>query len=320
MSFSREVKKEISLIQNEVCCTKAELYALIRFRSTLSFSNRNFKITFITTSNSTARRIVYLIKRLYDIKVELLQKERKHLDKKPLYYIVITEKGRMVLEDLSLLNPDSTYNQEINPELFQKECCRGSLLRGAFLARGSINDPTKNKYHLEIVANNRQEAEFLIRILTDMHIEAKVVSRQKGEVVYLKKAENIADFLKFIGAGTSLFAFEDLRIKKDLNNYVNRIMNCDVANEQKAIASAAKQLNNIAYLEKHYGLMNLTSRLLDAVILRTTFPDDSLSQLSDNSLSTINRHLSKSGLSHCFKDIERLVEELKKNKPTSSDK
>ncbi|HEY8396193.1 MAG TPA: DNA-binding protein WhiA, partial [Bacilli bacterium] len=101
----------------------------------------------------------------------------------------------------------------------------------------------------------------------------------------------------------------------DLNNYVNRIMNCDVANEQKAIASAAKQLENIKFLEKNYGLMNLTPRLLDAVVLRMTYPDDSLAELSANSEKTIHRYLSKSGLSHCFNDLEKLVEEIKKNKP-----
>ena len=76
MSFSSEVKKEIGLIQGEDCCLSAELYELIRLRASVSFSNRNFKITFTTTSNSTARRIVYLLKKLYDVKIELLQKQQ----------------------------------------------------------------------------------------------------------------------------------------------------------------------------------------------------------------------------------------------------
>ncbi|MDD3999479.1 MAG: DNA-binding protein WhiA [Bacilli bacterium] len=314
MSFSREVKKEISLIQSEECCAKAELYALIRFRSTISFSNLNYKITFTTTSNSTARRIVFFIKKIYNQKTVILQKERKQLDKKPLYYLILNQ-GRNILEDLGFLNSDFSLNEEIDRSRFQKDCCRASLLRGTFLARGSINDPAKNKYHLELVANNRQEAELLVAILEEINIDAKIVSRKKGEVVYLKKAENIADFLKYIGASNSLFIFEDFRIKKDLNNYVNRIINCDLANEQKALKSASKQIENIAYLKENYGLMNLSSRLLDAIILRTTFPDDSLSQLSEKSLITINRYLSKSGLSHCFRDIDNLVKELKKNKP-----
>lgn len=53
---------------------------------------------------------------------------------------------------------------------------------------------------------------------------------------------------------------------------------------------------------------------MDAVILRTTFPDDSLAQLSEQSEEVINHYVSKSGLSHCFRDIRLLVEEIKKNK------
>ncbi|NLD27013.1 MAG: DNA-binding protein WhiA [Acholeplasmataceae bacterium] len=317
MSFSSEVKKEIGLIQGEDCCIRAELYELIRLRSMVSISNRNFKITFTTTSLSTSRRIVYLIKKLYNVQVEILQKEQLRLDKKPLYYLVVTEKGKEILMDLDFINPDLTFNENMSTTLFQKECCKASLLRGAFLAKGSINNPISNKYHLEIVLNSQNEADFLKQIMEEIGIEAKTILRAKGVVLYLKRAEHIADFLKFIGAGNSLFTYEDLRIKKDLNNYVNRIMNCDVANEQKAIATASKQLADIAFLEKNYGFINLTPRLMDAVILRTTFPDDSLSQLSENSEETIGRFISKSGLSHCFQDISALVEEVKKNKPLS---
>jgi DNA-binding protein WhiA len=219
---------------------------------------------------------------------------------------------------MDLLKDDLSINDEMPKKFLQKECCKASLLRGAFLAKGSINSPLSNKYHLEIVTNTEKEAEFLKKILDEIRLEPKTIARPKGIVIYIKKAENIADFLKYVGASNSLFAFEDLRIKKDLNNYVNRIMNCDVANEQKAIATAAKQLNNIAYLEKNYGFINLTPRLMNAIILRTSFPDDSLSQLSDKSEETVGRFISKSGLSHCFRDIDELVQEIKKNKPIQS--
>ena len=83
MSFSKEVKKEISLLQNQDCCNRAELYALIRFRSTLTYSNKNFKIIFTTTSNSTARRILFLVKSLYAVQVLLLKKKERSWTKNP---------------------------------------------------------------------------------------------------------------------------------------------------------------------------------------------------------------------------------------------
>lgn len=314
MSFASDIKREIASISVNDCCLRAELYEIIRLKSSISISNQNFKITFITTSLNIARRIMMLIKKIYNVKVDMLLKEQTKLDRKSLYYLIIDNKGIEILQDLEIINEGYSIKEEFSSQILSRECCKISLLRGAFLARGSINDPTTNNYHLEIVTPNQNEADFLITILEEIGIDAKTLIRSKGIVVYLKKAEHIGDFLRYIGATNSLFRFEDLRIKKDLSNYVNRIMNCDVANEQKAILSASKQIENIEYLEKNYGLINLTPRLMDAVILRTTYPDDSLSELSDKSVDTINLYISKSGLSHRFKDIEKLVEELKKNK------
>lgn len=314
MSFASDIKKEISSIALDDCCLKAELYEIIRLKSSISISNHNFKVTFATSSIQTARRIVFLLKNIYHKQVEILKKETNNLDFKPLYVVSFVAEDMEILLDLQLVNTNYELNEMIAKDLFSKDCCKASILRGAFLAKGSINDPNTNNYHFEIVCPNQEDADFIFELLEEMGLEPKKISRHKGEVVYLKKAEHIGDFLRFIGASTSLFVFEDLRIKKDLNNYVNRIMNCDVANEQKAIATAAKQLDDIAFLEKHLGLMNLTPRLMDAVILRTTFPDDSLSQLSDHSEETIKHYVSKSGLSHCFRDLGLLVEEIKKNK------
>lgn len=312
MSFSNDIKKEIAQTAADDCCLKAEIYEIIRLRGSVSYSNRNFKITIATTSLSTTRRLVYLFRRLYNAQAELLKQESNKLDRKPLYLCIITDKIDEIIEDLDILNSDYSVNEEVSQKFLMKECCKTSFLRAAFLARGSINDPSKSKYHLEIVTPTENDAKAIQSILSEIGIEAKTVNRQKGIVVYIKKAENIADFLKFIGASNSLFTFEDLRIKKDLSNYVNRIMNCDVANEQKAIATAAIQLENISYLNNNCGIMNLTPRLVDAIVLRTTFPDDSLSQLSEKSEETVGHYISKSGLSHCFRDINSLVSRMKK--------
>lgn len=314
MSFASEVKKEISNIQGEECCLKSELYSIIKFRSTIKISTGNFKIEIITTMNAIARRIIYLFKKIYSIKLEILLVEKKKLDFKNLYVLTTTERGLDVLNDLDLLDENYQIKETISKKIITKPCCQLSVLQGAFMMRGSINDPHKSNYHLEIVAMNQSDADFLIEVMDLVGITAKSVVRSKGIVIYIKKAEHIADFLRFVGATNSLFYFEDERIRRDYNNYANRTINCDIANEEKAITTAAKQLKNIAYLEKNFGLLNLSDRLTDAILLRNTFPDDSLSQLSEKSESLIGRYFSKSGLSHCFKDIERMCEQIKKDK------
>jgi len=312
MSFTRDVKQELASVDVEDCCLKAELYSFVLLRSTIKVIKENPTISFSTNQINVARRIIFLLRKLYDIKVDLTIKKKEKTSVRSFYWININNQVSYFLEDLKIVN--SKY-KKIKPQyVIEKDCCKASILRGAFLARGSINNPNSNEYHLEIRVPSNDEGKFLKNILEEINITAKIITRAKRVVLYIKKGEQIADFLKYVGANNSLFVFEDIRIKKDINNYVNRIMNCDVANEQKAIASAAKQIENIEYLDNNYGFSNLTPRLVDAIILRTNFPDDSLSQLSERSIETVNRYISKSGLSHCFKDIERLVSKTKKNK------
>ena len=118
MSFASEVKKELSNIQGENCCLKAELYAIIKFRATLRISSGDFKIELITTLNSLARRIVFLFKKIYNIKVEILLKVRNKLDYKDEYILSTTEKGILVLKDLKIIDDNYNIINELNKDLF----------------------------------------------------------------------------------------------------------------------------------------------------------------------------------------------------------
>ena len=231
----------------------------------------------------------------------LENKSKKDVDEKS-FYDQLTDEGEAILRDLGIVAPDG--NMSDAGYRFETTAVR----RASFAApswpevRSTIPAPD---YHLEITAPDEGEARMLLRSLRRSALRRKRSNGRKASSVYQKRADRRLS--EYVGASNALFA-EDIRIKKDLSNYVNRIMNCDVANEQKAIATAAKQLEHIEFLEKHYGFVNLTPRLIDAIILRTHYPDDSLSQLSEKSVETVNRYISKSGLSHCFRDIERLVE------------
>ena len=53
----------------------------------------------------------------------------------------------------------------INPSLVRNSCCRTAFLRGVFLGRGSITDPQKNDYHLEIITENEEFAHRLVYLM-----------------------------------------------------------------------------------------------------------------------------------------------------------
>jgi len=314
MSYSSDVKKELANIQCDQCCLKAELYAIIKFKSNLKIAFNRLGVTISTSLNAVARRIVYLFKVVYDIKLDIKAFKQQKLDYKTVYVLEVVDDALKILKDLKILNEDGTFNDINNTEIYQNECCKASIVRGAFLVQGSINDPATSNYHLEITVSEEEDAKFLIDLIQSVYITPHYIKRKKGYVVYLKKSEQIGDFLKFVGAINCLFAFEDNRIKKDYNNYVNRIINCDLANEKKVLQMAERQIENIEYLRKYYGFVNLTPRLLDACVLRSEMPDSSLQELSDESENIVGRYISKSGLSHCYKDIERLVNSIKEKK------
>lgn len=304
MSFSQEVKKEIGNIEGSVEAYKAELYAITKLKANIIISFRAFKIEFITTSNALARRIIFLLKKVYDVEVELLTKEQVKLDRKKQFFIVVSNKAKEILLDLDMLDENLYLKEEISSKYQNYE---DSLLRGFFLAKGSINDPLKLNYHLEIVCNKIPEAEYVQRVLQKYNIFANILHRPKGYVVYVKKSEHIGDFLKMIGSINALFYFENQRIKKDLNNVVNRVLNCDMANSERTRETSQKQLDVMANLKKIVDVNKLPRRLQEAIIMREKFPDYSLSELSDASYDTLGKEISKSGFSHRFKDLEEYL-------------
>ncbi|MFA5543168.1 MAG: DNA-binding protein WhiA [Bacilli bacterium] len=309
MSFSQDVKREITTIETNFEGYKAELYGITKLKSSLVISNRKLNLEYVTSNISLARRIVFLLKKIFEVNVDILTKEQNKLDYKKLYYIIARDDVNKILESLDLLNEEMSFKYEVSNNYNNY---KASVIRGMFLAKGSINDPAKSNYHLEIVCNEKEEVEFIKNTLKEFGVTTKSVERRKGIVVYIKKADQIGDFLKYIGATSLLFHFENERIKRDLNNVINRVMNCDMANSDRTQKSADRQLEAIDLIEKNLDVASLSLRLQDAIKLRKALPDSSLSEISEASYETIGRYISKSGLSHCFKDLETLAQTIKK--------
>lgn len=306
MSFAQDVKKEIANTQLNDEHLKAELYGFLKLKLEMIIRNKQLCFEVKTNSLTIVRRLTSILKQLYKIKVGVVEKERNNLDQKNVYIITIEENSKEILMDLKIIDNEFNYIEEINEELPSE-----SVIRGFFLAKGSVNDPKSSRYHFEISCNTIYEATYIIKQFNNFDILSKMTNRKNNYVVYIKKAEQIGDALKLLGSTTYMFEFENERIKRDLNNVVNRIINCDMANSDKTQKTALKQLDQIAYIEKTVGFESLSIRLMEAVTLRTKNPDATLQELSDVSEEYIGRYISKSGLNHCFKDLESYYISLK---------
>ena len=55
-------------------------------------------------------------------------------------------------------------------------------------------------YHFEIVCDQMEKAQYLQRIMNSFELDARIVSRKKHFVIYLKEGERIVDALNIMEA------------------------------------------------------------------------------------------------------------------------
>ena len=272
-------------------------------------NSSGLNLVFNSTNNAVVRRFVSIAKSLYDINLTIIKKEIKRLGKHDQFIVKINDKANFLLRDLSLINDNAVFFQDVDESLIEKECCKKAYLRGAFLATGSINSPETSAYHLEIQAFSEVQANIIKELANYFNLNTKVSKNKRGYIAYIKEAERIADFLRVVGASNSLFEFEDSRIKRDFKNSINRVINCDIANEKKALDAAKKQLEHIEIIENKYK-KNISKSMEEAIFLRKKYPDSTLLELSYASLEHYDKQISKSALNHRFRSIKDLANKI----------
>lgn len=311
MSFSSDVKNEaaqIELLKNE---GRAELSALIQMCSSLSLSNRGMTIKVQVENAAVARTVCRLVKDRYNAEISLSVKRRMNLKKNLIYGIRIMTGAPVILTDLGLYSSRGLLEVPLH-KIVSNDSQARAYLCGAFLAGGSINPPEKTNYHLEITANNDKQAELLQELLERFDIHAKTIARRGKQIVYVKAAEKIADFLRIIGANEAVLKFENIRISRDFTNSLTRLNNCDVANEVKTQNAAKNQLEDIHVLQSTYGLDRLDEKLQDVAKLRLQYPEASLNELCAAYEEMTGISVSKSGMKHRFVRLHELAEKRRK--------
>ncbi|WP_033542210.1 DNA-binding protein WhiA [Planococcus sp. CAU13] len=310
MSFASETKKEMTQLEVDECCGKAELSALIRMNGTLSFSSRQLSVDIQTENAAIARRIYTLLKRFYlPYPVELLVRKKMRLKKNNVYICRLRDGSKHILEDLLIITEGFQSQQEIDKKLIEKNCCKRAYLRGAFLAGGSVNNPETSSYHLEIYSSDRDHADSLTELMNYFQLNSKTIERKKGFITYLKEAEKISDFLSVAGAHSALLKFEDVRIIRDMRNSVNRLVNCETANLNKTIDAALRQVENIRFIDSVIGVEQLPERLKEIARLRVEYQDVTLKELGE---MVSSGKVSKSGVNHRLRKIDEIAESLRK--------
>lgn len=308
MSFASEVKKELLNISSlESCCKKAVLYGLLQGNSEIVITSGGFKIVVKSTILNVLKIMIPLLKELYNVNIGMSYKDEVSLRKRRFYYLEIIDHADDIISDFKLM-PFTHLSR--SDEIISRHCCKSAFLRGLFIAKGSINDPRKNCYHFEISSAKDNVIRFAARLFKSKGINVSIMERRNQSVLYVKKSEDISACLAIIGAASGVFYFEDQRIVRDVSNMANRMTNCDIANEIRCTKSCDEQLEAIEYIREKGFFDKMPTRLQTIALLREQYPDSSYDELSYYSDNLFGKKLSKSGISHCMRDLMAFYREL----------
>lgn len=284
MSFSGSVKEELlGHISKSRHCQLAELAAFLNFSGRVIHGKERDFLSFEAENEELVRKYFTLAKKTYNIKTSISDVEEREIT------------GNLFHEDLSVKN-----------SYLQNACCKRAFIRGAFLTSGSMSDPEK-AYHFEIVCNREDRAEQLRDIMNSFGMEAKIVSRKRSYVVYLKEGEQIVDILNIMEAPVALMNLENIRILKEMRNSVNRQVNCETANIHKTVSAAVKQIEDIEYLREKVGLEHLPLPLREMAYVRLEHPDAPLKELGTYLVPAVG----KSGVNHRLRKLGIMAEDLR---------
>ena len=274
MSFSSQTKEELCRVPlARKCCAQAEAYGVLLFCN--AFSNREIRI--ITESGGFAARLPLLFRKAFQLDFDSLPPENG--GGKRVFSITSGDKLRRIFAAFGF-DPADSLAHHINFAVLEEDHCRTSFFRGAFLAGGSVTDPAK-RYHLELVTSHYSVSRELTALLLEAGFSPKETTRKGNSVTYFKQSEAIEDFLTAIGAPVAAMELMNAKLEKNLRGSVNRRVNCDAANLDKAVDAAMEQIEAIRRLEERMDLTELGEKLYETARLRLENPELTLSQLAE---------------------------------------
>ena len=313
MSFATEVKNELARIEpGKKCCQLSEIAGFLRVAGSIGLAGRGkFKIVTPTENPAIVRHYKKLIQEYFGIETTLDIGESDFSGKTKTYNINIDSenRGEQILRETGILlvrEGNNYISDGIYEGIVKNKCCKKAYIRGVFMGAGTMSNPEK-AYHLEFVCRTEAFASDLRKLINSFRdLEAKQYKRGKHYIVYMKKADYIADTLGIMGADSHSLKVETTWVGKAMRNKVNRMANCDNANVDKMVEASMKQAAAIDKIKNTKGLEWLPQKLRELARLRMENPDISLAALGE----LCDPPLKKSGINGRLKKIEELADKL----------
>ena len=307
MSFSSDCKEELIRIrvknpEQRLCMLSGSTFTAGGIRISLKPS-----LFYHTENPSAAKHVASIALSLYRTDAVVEEKIVEHR-KKPIYEVKLSgeEIDRLMQDTGAMVRTEQGIRlmNEVPAVVFRNEENQRAFLRGCFLGGGSCVDP-KRGYHLEIVFRSESVANAVHGIMRGFRLHAKISVRNGDRyLVYLKDGDDVSGMLALIGASSSALALENVRVEKDMRNYINRTNNCETANLDKQVVASIRQQAAIAVIDRTIGIRSLPASLQQAAQLRLAHPDATVQELADLA------EIQKSGMYHRLDRLMKLAEGL----------
>lgn len=312
--MARKITSFTSLVKEEIIAkpfvderVKALLSGFCKANGRYVISNKGSRLELKSEHAKIAKYLYMAIKRLYGIDPRFAYTQQPRFNKATTYHVLIDAKVDEILSDLNL---SFTGSYSLKDFLTTDDEAAG-YLAGIFLATGSVNDPESSNYHLEMSSLDEHlinEVQRLIGRLKNIRLDPKLTKRRQHHVLYIKKSDQIADFMILIGATDATLEYETVRVNRDYSNSDNRWQNCELANMRKTLDAAERQVADIKVLKSIIGLEHLPSEKMIALAkLRLDDEGASLTELAERVSETVGKPVSKSNIAHLFRSINKLA-------------
>ncbi|AAZ43928.2 DNA-binding protein WhiA [Mycoplasmopsis synoviae] len=276
-SFSFEIKKEIS---NQVKKKKE----ITTFINGVIYSNSILKNNFYILN--------FKNKQALDIILKLLSKAQ-------IKYEFENNLIKISTKDLEL-NFDSYYENYLT-----------FFFSGIFFGSGSLN-LSVGSFHLEFSSRYYEILMQIQKKLNEYDFNFKLLKRNQKYTLYIKKQEQILDFLAAINAKEAWSLVQQQKIDKDMNNASNRINNLDFKNEKKVTKASSELIKKINFILNKK--LNYFFNEKEMLFLQEKLQNKnaSLARMCEIMQKKHNLEITKSGLNHYVRKVNKIYKENKK--------
>jgi hypothetical protein len=233
------VKDELSRLSVvKPCCRRSELSSLLRFAGGLHIVGGKVVIEAEVDTGSVARRLRREVHELYGHTSEVQVISSGGLRRGARYVIRVVKDGAGLARQTGLLDLRGRPVRGLPPQVVSGGVCDAEAAwRGAFLAHGSLTEPGRSSA-LEVTCPGPEAALALVGAARRLGVSAKAREVRGADRVVVRDGDAIGALLTRLGAHSSVLAWEERRMRREVRATANRLANFDDANLRRSARAA----------------------------------------------------------------------------------